>query len=125
MRRQIPCILVVSSVVFFTAASLAAAFVVHKEGKAYIKDQTGELWEVTQAQSIGFEPERFQYGIGRNAFRPLDDSNLKDDVTSALKNPRVIGITDGSEARAYSIPKLKYHEIANTRIGGRSVVAGY
>ncbi|OEU66004.1 MAG: hypothetical protein BBJ57_10205 [Desulfobacterales bacterium PC51MH44] len=63
--------------------------------------------------------------IGKNAFTPLDDSYLSDDNNSALRNPRVIGITDGSKARAYSIPKLRHHEIANTRIGAKPVAAGY
>jgi hypothetical protein len=125
MRRHFLYIIAVFSVVFVAAAGLDAASVVQKEGRTYIKDQTGELWEVNQAQSIGFKPERFQYGIGKHAFRPLDDSLLKDDITSAFQNPRVIGIADASEARAYSISKLKYHEIANTWIGEQPVAAGY
>ena len=107
------------------AVEPASAFVIRKGDKAYIEDQDGERWDITQAKSLGFKPERFQHGIGRNAFTPLDDSNLSDDISSALQNPRVIGITDGSEARAYAIPKLRYHEIANTRIGTKPVAAAY
>ena len=29
---------------------------------------------------------------------------------------KIIGIADDSEARAYSVPKLRYHEIVNTQI---------
>jgi hypothetical protein len=106
-------------------AGAADGFVIRKGKNTYIKDQHGELWDVTQPKSIGFKPEYFQFGIGRNAFTPLDDSNLSDEVSSVYRNPRVIGITDGTEARAYSVPKLRYHEIANTRIGTNPVVAGY
>ncbi len=104
---------------------LASASVIREGKKVYIEDHTGERWDVTQAKSIGFRPEGFQYGIGRNAFTPLDDSSLVDDTSSEYHNPRVIGVTDGTEARAYSVPKLVYHEIANTRIGDKPIAAGY
>jgi hypothetical protein len=45
----------------------ALSFVTQEGDKTYIVDQTGERWDVTQAKLIGFRPERFQYGIGRNA----------------------------------------------------------
>ena len=51
---------------------------IQENGKSYIVDLHGERWDVTQAKSIGFDPERFRHGIGRNAFTPLDDSHLKD-----------------------------------------------
>ena len=126
MRKRFFYILLVFGLFWGLSISYTAAFVIHRDGKIYIEDQTGERWDVTQAKSIGFKPERFQYGIGKNAFTPLDDTYLRDDVTSAFRNnPRVIGFTDGSAARAYSIPKLRYHEIANTRIGTKPVAAGY
>jgi hypothetical protein len=108
----------------FVVAAAYASFVVREEGKVYIVDQTGARWDVTQAESIGFKPEKFQYGMGRNFFTPLDDSNLSDkpDKNSKL---RVIGITDGTDAKAYSVPKLSRHEIANSKIGGKPVAVGY
>ena len=65
---------------FAAIGSLAGAFskVIHDGDSTYIVDRHGERWDVTQARSIGFMPERFQHGIGRNAFTPLDDSSLKD-----------------------------------------------
>ena len=125
MKTNILAILLSFSLCCLMAAEPAAAFVIRKGEKAYIEDQDGERWDVTQAKSLGFKPERFQYGIGRNAFTPLDDSSLSDDSSAVLRNPRVIGITDGTEARAYAIPKLRYHEIANTRIGTKPVAVGY
>jgi hypothetical protein len=125
MRTHIFAITLNIALIFFMTAGAADGFVIRKGKNTYIKDQHGELWDVTQAKSIGFKPEYFQFGIGRNAFTPLDDSNLSDEVSSVYRNPRVIGITDGTEARAYSVPKLRYHEIANTRIGTNPVVAGY
>ena len=125
MKTNFIAILLSFSLFGFMAAELDAALVIRKGKKTYIEDQDGERWDVTQAKSLGFKPERFQYGIGRNAFTPLDDSSLSADNSAVLRNPRVIGIADGTEARAYAIPKLRYHEIANTRIGTKPVAAGY
>ncbi len=117
-------IAVICCAVWFAASASSAAFVEREEGKVYIVDQTGARWDVTQAESIGFKPERFQYGMGRNFFTPLDDSKLSDkpDENSKL---RVIGITEGTDAKAYSVPKLSRHEIANSKIGEKPVAVGY
>ena len=107
--------------------SLAGAFskVIHDGDSTYIVDRHGERWDVTQARSIGFMPERFQHGIGRNAFTPLDDSSLKDHSPTVSKSLRVIGISDGKEARAYSVPRLYRHEVANSSIGDKQIAAAY
>jgi len=108
-------------------ALLAGAFskVIHDGDSTYIVDQHGERWDVTQARSVGFMPERFQHGIGRNAFTPLDDSSLKDKSRQASKSLRVIGISDGKEANAYSVERLRRHEVANSSIGNKQIAAAY
>ena len=98
---------------------------IEENGKSYIVDLHGERWDVTQAKSLGFDPERFRHGIGRNAFSPLDDSHLKENSPDLSKNTRVIGISDGKEARAYSVPRLYRHEIANSSIGDQPIAAAY
>ena len=112
---------------FGVIGSLAGAFskVIHDGDSTYIVDRHGERWDVTQARSIGFMPERFQHGIGRNAFTPLDDSSLKDQSPKVSKSLRVIGISDGKEARAYSVPRLYRHEVANSSIGDKQIAAAY
>ena len=112
---------------FAAIGSLAGAFskVIHDGDSTYIVDRHGERWDVTQARSIGFMPERFQHGIGRNAFTPLDDSSLKDQSPKVSKSLRVIGISDGKEARAYSVPRLYRHEVANSSIGDKQIAAAY
>ena len=104
---------------------IEAAMVVERWGNTYIEDQKGELWEVDQAKSIGFKPDKFQYGIGRNTIKPLDDSHLKNSPRSRFDNPRVIGVTEGNNAQAYSIKKLAAHEVANTEINKKSITAAY
>ena len=109
------------------AIALSQAFsrVIEEQGKTYIVDYHGERWDVTQAVSIGFEPHRFQHGIGRNAFTPLDDSQFSRDNVGVQRNERVIGITEGEHANAYSVSKLWRHEVANSFIGDRPIAAAY
>ena len=78
MPRKILLIFILVFALFAAIGSLAEAFskVIHDGDSTYIVDRQGERWDVTQARSIGFMPERFQHGIGRNAFTPLDDSSL-------------------------------------------------
>ena len=125
MRRQVIFFFIPLGVVLIFVSISFASFVIRKEEKTYIEDQTGERWDITQAKSIGFKPEEFQYGIGKTAFTPLDDSSLSDSSYLNLQNPRVIGISDGKEARAYSVPKLSYHEIANSQINDKMIAVGY
>lgn len=102
-----------------------AAMVLRDKGKVMIVDRTGEAWDVTQAASIGFDPEGFQYGIGKDAFKTLGSDDLSNKEPFAGDSDRVLGVTDGDKAHAYFISKLKYHEIANTELGNQPIAAGY
>ena len=110
---------------YFITSGTAFSSVVREADKIYIVDRTGERWDVTQAKSIGFDPHGFQYGIGREAFTPLDESYLSDDTFFVSSGLRVIGVTGGTEAQAYSVPKLRRHEIANTTIDSKPIAVGY
>jgi len=120
-------VLIFALTLFGSIASPGGAFskVIHDGDGTYIVDRHGERWDVTQARSIGFMPERFQHGIGRNAFAPLDDSSLKDKSRKASKSLRVIGISDGKKANAYSVERLWRHEVANSSIGDKQIAAAY
>jgi hypothetical protein len=103
----------------------AAAEVIKDNGHTYIIDRTGERRDITQAVSIGFEPHNFEFGIGRNAFRPLSESDWSNGVVNNVTNFRVIGVVDGNDAHAYSVSKLYRHEIANTMLATDPIAAGY
>ena len=107
--------------------TLSQAFsrVIEENGKTYIVDRHGERWDITQAVSIGFKPHRFQHGIGRHAFTPLDDSQFSADNDRARRNERVIGIAEGEHANAYAVSKLWRHEVANSHIGEKPIAAAY
>jgi len=115
---------------FVLAASLVwgdalAATVFREEGKTYIVDQRGEWWDVTQAESLGFSPEGFQYGIGRHAFTPLTDSHVRKEGKRLPGRLRVIGVARGEEQRAYSVSRLTRHEIINSTLGGKQIAVAY
>lgn len=101
------------------------SFVKREEGKVYIVDRIGEKWDVTQAESVGFKPGKFQYGIGRHAFKTLDDSMLTDRISGLDPGLRVIGIAEGEDVKAYSVAKLYRHEISNSELMGKPVAVGY
>jgi hypothetical protein len=125
LRKTLIAFLIVIGFLWFFTSGIVSSYVTREGGKTYIVDQRGEKWDVTQAESIGFKPEGFQYGIGRNAFTPLDDSRLTNDTDAVPQDLRVIGVEQGSEAKAYSVPKLKWHEIANSTLGSEPIAVGY
>lgn len=118
---HIPVLLFFSLFVIQTAT----ADVIEDNGRTYLVDQTGERWDITQARTIGFEPRHFQFGIGRNAFRPLDESDWPPGVEDSPTHLRVIGVAGGDEAQAYSVSRLSRHETANTRLESKPIVVGY
>ncbi len=101
------------------------AEVITEGGRTYIVDLRGERWDVTQATGMGFKPELFRHGIGRDAFRTLDDTHLTRSHGDFRGDSRVIGIATDKEARAYSVSKLARHEIANSFLGSEGVAVGY
>ena len=107
------------------ALSQAFSRVIEEKEKTYIVDRHGERWDITQAVSIGFKPHRFQHGIGRNAFTPLDDSQFSENNDRVRQNERVIGIAERKHANAYSVSKLWRHEVANSHIGEKPIAAAY
>lgn len=111
----------------FLGIALSQAFsrVIEENGRTYIVDRHGERWDITQAVSIGFKPYRFEHGIGRNAFTPLDDSQFNENDHRVRRNERVIGIAESEHANAYSISKLWRHEVANSHIGEKPIAAAY
>jgi len=101
--------------------------VVGDNQQTFIIDRTGEKWDISQAVTLGFQAKHFEFGLGRNAFTPLDDVKLSDESNEEIRSStRVIGIgSEGGEAKAYSVNKLSGHEIANSKIGNQPVAAAY
>ncbi len=125
MNKSKSITLIMVGVVLFFVNICLAAWLVREGDRVFIKDRNGEFWDVTQARSMGFKPHKFQYGIGKNAFAPLQDEDFEEDRVSSFFNSRVIGISMDNQARAYTLGRLKHHETANTTIAGKAIVAGY
>jgi hypothetical protein len=106
-------------------AQTVGAAVIETNGRTFLVDQNGERWDITQAKSIGFDPRHFEFGIGRNAFRPLGESDWLPDAWKDAFDFRVIGTADGSDAHAYSVAKLSRHETANTVLSSKAILAAY
>jgi hypothetical protein len=117
--------LALAAVAAAAGGTASAAPVLREGGKTFIVDRTGERWDVTQAVSLGFDPRGFQYGIGRHAFTPLTDDRVDASPESVPGGLRVIGVAEGGESRAYSVPTLSRHEIANSRLDDKAIAAGY
>jgi len=124
VMRMFHALLVVGLILAFIAPHAAAA-VLKEGGQTYLVDRTGERWDITQAVSIGFDPDHFEFGIGRHAFNPLDDTHWQSGSTQNASGMRVIGIAGNGDTHAYSVDKLRYHETANTFLGPEAIVAGY
>ena len=123
--KKIEILAVLLLVVTLSVSTVFAARVVREGEKIYIVDRTGEQWDVTQAKKMGFKPENFQYGIGGDAFVPLQDEAFSATQPTGFFDTRVIGVAVGDEAHAYAVSRLRYHEIANTTLAGEAIVAGY
>ena len=124
MRRYVVLFAIAGMIVSW-GPIVTAQNVDKKDGKIYLIDQGGESWDISQAVSLGFKPESFQFGIGRNAIRPVDDTSLSDDREFIFGSPRIIGIENKDESHAYVVSKLARHEIANTTIGAEAIAVGY
>lgn len=122
-RPFLPLLAVLLFLAFFTPR--ADAFVVNEGNHIYLVDRTGERWDITQAVSIGFDPDHFEFGIGRHAFNPLDDTHWQPGSTHDGSGMRVIGVAGDGEAHAYAVRKLRYHETANTFLGSDPITAAY
>lgn len=119
----IPPLLLV--VFYFAIHETASSVVIKEDERIYIVDRTGERWDVTQAVSLGFDPDGFDFGLGKNAFSPLDDSLLTNNTADVPGSARIIGVADGSGAKAYTISRLLRHEISNSSIGKEPVAVSY
>ena len=112
-------------VLSFSFITNGNAGVLERDGRVYIVDSYGEEWDVTEAREFGFNPNKFQYGIGRNAFVTLDDSLLTDSHDNIQPNERIIAIEDIEGGKAFSVDKLRRHEIANSWQNKDPVTVGY
>lgn len=93
--------------------------------KVTIGDRQGETWDITQAVSLGFQPEHFNFGLGRGAIPPLGGSSIVEEPSDISDGLKVIGVSRSGRALAVSISTLASHEVANVELGGKPIAVAY
>jgi len=99
-------------------------------GRIFIRDYTGKEWDVTHAvENYGFEADKFQYGLGPYAIRPILEPKFLSPgdlgYDSVDEHEIVIGTVINDDARAYPLSILSRHEIANEKFDRTYVAVGY
>jgi hypothetical protein len=102
----------------------------NRDGRIFIVDNTGKEWDVTHAaNAYGKQPERFQFGLGPDAIRPIQNPkflNPGDAGYPADNDDRlVIGSVFNGVNRAYPIDVLSSHEIVDDVFGDAHVAVAY
>ena len=99
-------------------------------GNIFITDYTGKKWNVTHAVTeYGFDPDRFQYGLGQFAIRPIQNpefiSNGDPGFPDSHDQTVVLGVRIGDDARAYALRHIISHEVVNDNFDDLSVAPAY
>jgi hypothetical protein len=107
-----------------------SANVVEREGKIFIEDQTGKMWDITHAvNNYGFSAGNFDHGLGPFAITPINNPEMLLPGNAGYPNAQderlVIGTTINNDTRAYSLNVLSRHEIANEQFGDTFVSVAY
>jgi hypothetical protein len=100
------------------------------DGKVFITDQTGKEWDITYAvRELGFEPGRFNFGLGPNAILPILEPEFwfPGDVgyPSPTSSLQVLGVTLDGESKAYPVGTVARHEVVNDFLASRPIAVAY
>ncbi len=106
------------------------AAVVREDDKIFIVDRTNKKWDVTHAvNEYGFRAESFQFGLGPNAIRPINNPQMispgEPGYPSSSSTSQIIGTTLYNSTRAYPLNVLSSHEIVNETFAQRPVAVAY
>jgi len=98
--------------------------------KVVLVDLTGKEWDITSAVwRYGFEVERFEFGLGPRAIRPLIEPNMLSPGDFGYPGEDapflVIGAAIDGDIRAYGKLDLTVNEVVDEYIGGAPVAVAY
>lgn len=96
----------------------------------YIIDRTGKRWDVTHAkEKYGMIPEKFQYGLGPNAIRPIIMPNMlspgEHGYPSNEQSFLMMGTSLNGFTRAYPLSTMSIHEVVDEKFGDAYVAVAY
>jgi hypothetical protein len=100
------------------------------EEKIFITDETNKEWDVTHAVNhYGFEPARFQFGLGPNAIQPILNPQMLSEGDAGYPSSDasflVMGVNLNGHVRAYRLTIMSYHEVVDEQFGDSYVAVAY
>jgi hypothetical protein len=104
--------------------------IIEESEKIIIVDRTGKEWDITHAvNAYGFRAERFDYGLGPFAIKPIQDPRMLSVGDIGYPTPdlntNIIGTILNGDTRAYPLDVLVSHEIVNDQFGDSYVSVAY
>ena len=98
--------------------------------KIFIIDRTGKEWDITHAVNVyGFEPDRFMFGLGPDAIKPiLKPQMLSPGDEGYPENTAgftVMGTSFNGLPRAYKLTVMSSHEVVDEVFGTAHVAVAY
>jgi hypothetical protein len=103
----------------------------NKDGeKIFIVDRTGKRWDVTHAvRKYGFEPDKFEYGLGPNAIPPILSPQMlssgEEGYPSDNESFIVMGVSLKGHTRAYPLTVMTQHEVVDEQFADMAVAVTY
>lgn len=136
MSPRTKMIMLISGLVFIitscdvTEPASNQAEVERRNDRILIVDQTGKKWDVTHAvETYGMAAERFQFGIGPFAIRPILEPQMLNPGDAGYPGRTstfiVIGFDYNGEQRAYPLSVMNQHEVADEQFGNTHVAVAY
>ena len=96
----------------------------------FIVDQTGKKWEIGHAvRQYGFEPDRFEFGLGPNAIPPILEPQMIEPGEPGYPDRNssflILGTRLEEDARAYPLAVMAIHEIVDEDFDDLYVAVAY
>lgn len=96
----------------------------------FLVDRTGKSWNIRHAiDEYGMVPGDFQFGLGPDAIRPVNDPQFLTESDEAYPEADetflVIGAEFDGEARAYPLHILRQREVVNEFVQDAHVAVAY
>ena len=100
------------------------------EEKIFIVDETDKRWDVTHAvNNYGFEPARFQFGLGPDAIRPILNPQMLSEGDPGYPSDDagflVMGVNLNGHVRAYRLTVMSHHEVVDEQFGDSFIAVAY
>ena len=90
MKKTVKIIMIMIATFIVTVSICVAGPVVTEGKRVYIVDRTGDRWDVTKEEELGFIPQNFQYCIGKMLLSPFGMRILKTNESQGFSIPELL-----------------------------------